>query len=75
MPDANEPLDALCRRALIERRLDAFDNVDTDRFLAGQIDSSCVLWIGRHLMRKTEASPRGWIAHMGRSWSSRISIP
>jgi hypothetical protein len=51
MPDANETLDALCRRALIERRLDAFDNVDVDRFLAGEIDPSRALWIGRHLMR------------------------
>ncbi len=51
MSDANETLDALCRRAVTERRLDAFDNVDVDRLLAGEIDTNRALWIGRHLMR------------------------
>jgi hypothetical protein len=55
MPDANETLDALCRRALIERRLDAFDNVDVDRFLASEIDPSRALWVGCHLMRNGRA--------------------
>jgi hypothetical protein len=51
MPDADEDLGSLCRRALIERRLDAFDNVDVARLLDGTIDAERALWIGRHLMR------------------------
>ena len=39
MPD--ETVDALCRRALTERRRDAFDNVEAERALG----------IGGHLMR------------------------
>jgi hypothetical protein len=53
MPD--ETLDALCRRALIERRLDAFDNVDVERLLAAEIDAERALWIGGHLMRNGRA--------------------
>ena len=55
MPEPLEDLDALCRRALVERRLDAFDNVDVERFLAEPIDPSRALWIGRHLMRNGRA--------------------
>lgn len=44
-------LDALCRRALRERRVEAFDNVDIEIFLVkGQISPADALWIGRHMM-------------------------
>ena len=46
-----EDLDALCRGALIERRLEAFDNVDIDYLMAPErISIDGALWIGRHLM-------------------------
>jgi len=48
---SSESLDTLCRQALVNRRLEAFDNIDVDRLLApNQIPIEQALWIGRHLM-------------------------
>lgn len=49
--EADDHLDALCRSAIRDYRLDAFDNVDVDLFvLKDRLSSEDARWIARHLM-------------------------
>ncbi len=48
---ADDRLDALCRSAVHAYRLDAFDNVDVEAFLAKErLSDDDARWIARHLM-------------------------
>ena len=52
---APESVDALCRKILIEQRLEAFDNVDVDQMLKSpRLSIDRVLWIGRHLIKNSQ---------------------
>lgn len=49
---APENIDALCRKVLVDQRLDAFDNVDIDQILVSpRLSIDRALWIGHHLLR------------------------
>ena len=49
--EADDHLDALCRSAIRDYRLDAFDNVDTATLLGkGRLSGEDARWIARHLM-------------------------
>ena len=48
---ADDRLDALCRSAVQDYRLEAFDNVDVEAFLVKQrLSGDDARWIARHLM-------------------------